>query len=54
MQGILHYHVTDTSKTWSGLFHSMDEIKRRHALVEDYTVSETTLEQVFISFAKQQ
>ncbi|XP_075216775.1 phospholipid-transporting ATPase ABCA3-like isoform X2 [Lycorma delicatula] len=51
-KGLLHYHISDASKPWSKLFQSMDTIKTRHPLVEDFVISETTLEQVFISFAK--
>jgi hypothetical protein len=32
----------------------MEQVKQNFELVEDYTVSETTLEQVFLSFAKAQ
>ena len=32
----------------------MEDIKKEFCIVEDYSISETTLEQVFISFAKQQ
>lgn len=32
----------------------MEVIKNDYTFVEDYTVSDTTLEQVFIAFAKRQ
>ena len=32
----------------------MENIRKEFSTVEDYSISETTLEQVFISFAKQQ
>jgi hypothetical protein len=32
----------------------MEKIKHDFTLVEDYTISETTLEQVFLSFARAQ
>ncbi|KAF4528687.1 hypothetical protein B566_EDAN015499 [Ephemera danica] len=52
-QGLLHYHVTDPKKRWSELFAAMEELKLQHAeILEDYTISETTLEQVFLSFAR--
>ncbi|XP_075215102.1 phospholipid-transporting ATPase ABCA3-like [Lycorma delicatula] len=51
-KGLLHYHISDPSKPWSVLFQTMNIIKSRHSLVEDFVISETTLEQVFISFAK--
>ncbi|PNF40610.1 ATP-binding cassette sub-family A member 3 [Cryptotermes secundus] len=53
-QGLLHYHVTDPSTPWKHLFTTMEYVKHKYDLVEDYVVSETTLEQVFISFAKSQ
>ena len=35
------------------MFAAINELKRRNpGVIEDYTVSETTLEQVFLSFAK--
>lgn len=54
-EGLLHYHITDPKVKWFALFSSMEDIKQRsNGLVEDYTISETTLEQVFLSFARQQ
>lgn len=32
----------------------MEEVKQDYDVVEDYTISETTLEQVFLSFARLQ
>ena len=40
--------------SWSGMFKIMDNVQKDFNVVEDYSISETTLEQVFISFAKQQ
>ena len=40
--------------TWSSMFKIMENIRKEFSTVEDYSISETTLEQVFISFAKQQ
>ncbi|XP_069681458.1 phospholipid-transporting ATPase ABCA3-like isoform X2 [Periplaneta americana] len=53
-QGMLHYHVTNPNTPWKHLFNTMEHIKRNFVFVEDYTISETTLEQVFLSFAKTQ
>lgn len=53
-QGLLHYHVTDPRTPWKHLFTTMEKIKADFNVVEDYTISETTLEQVFLSFAKVQ
>ena len=43
--------VPDKSVKWSYLFESMEEMKENFHL-EDYTISDTTLEQIFISFAR--
>ncbi|CAG2169599.1 unnamed protein product [Oppiella nova] len=48
----LHYHITDTSTQWSQLFHVMQSAHKELDL-EDYNLSDTTLEQIFLSFAKQ-
>jgi ATP-binding cassette subfamily A (ABC1) protein 3 len=54
-QDYLHLHVSDTSTPWHKLFGTMEQLKAKYAvIVEDYSVSETTLEQVFLSFAKKQ
>lgn len=50
----LHFHVGDPNTPWHVLFETMEEIKGKIPEIEDYSVSETTLEQVFLSFAKQQ
>jgi hypothetical protein len=46
--------VTDPSIPWKYLFTTMEKVKYDHEVVEDYTISETTLEQVFLSFARLQ
>ncbi|KAF5274074.1 hypothetical protein FQR65_LT04472 [Abscondita terminalis] len=50
--GLLHYHINDKKKKWSQLFKEIEEIKQLHPIVEDYTISETTLEEVFLSIAR--
>ena len=50
----IHFHVGDVSTPWHRLFETMQSIKAQFPAVEDYSVSETTLEQVFLSFAKHQ
>lgn len=52
-QDILHYHVTDPSVKWSKMFCLMEKAKEEFQL-EDYLVSGTTLEQIFLAFAKTQ
>ncbi|XP_040061354.3 LOW QUALITY PROTEIN: phospholipid-transporting ATPase ABCA3 [Ixodes scapularis] len=52
-QTLLHFHVTDLSIKWSDLFETMEEMKQRLRF-EDYIVSDTTLEQIFLAFARAQ
>ncbi|KAK6165163.1 hypothetical protein SNE40_023607 [Patella caerulea] len=52
-QCLLHYHVTDTSLTWADVFGTMERAKDTYH-IEDYSVSQTTLDQVFINFARTQ
>lgn len=53
-QGLLHYHITNPNIPLSDIFGQMKAIKENYSIVEDYTISDTTLEQVFIAFAKKQ
>ncbi len=53
-QDYLHFHVSNPSVSWESLFGAMSSLKERYSAVDDYSVSETTLEQVFLSFAKGQ
>lgn len=46
------YHVTSPDVTLGELFTFMESLKTQEDIVEDYTVSDTSLEQVFLSFAK--
>ncbi|XP_046676994.1 phospholipid-transporting ATPase ABCA1-like isoform X2 [Homalodisca vitripennis] len=49
---MLHYHIPDPSLPLSQLFGSMEQLKRRHEIIEDYQVNDTTLEEVFMYFAQ--
>ncbi|XP_066292809.1 phospholipid-transporting ATPase ABCA3-like isoform X1 [Branchiostoma lanceolatum] len=51
--GMVHYHVKDRSLTWAHVFGTMERAKTRFN-IEDYLVSQTSLEQVFLNFAKWQ
>ncbi|KAI8419782.1 hypothetical protein MSG28_008442 [Choristoneura fumiferana] len=52
-QTMLHYHINDTMR-YSELFSNIETLKQTFPqLVEDYTVTETTLEEVFLSFARE-
>ncbi len=53
MQDYLHLHIEDTSTTWHALFGAVEAMKSSFPeVIEDYSVSETTLEQVFLAFAR--
>lgn len=54
LQGLLHYHITNQHIPLSEIFGQMKAIRENHNIVEDFTVGDTTLEQVFIAFAKKQ
>ncbi|KAL5277954.1 ABCA3.2 family protein [Megaselia abdita] len=50
-QGILTYYIPLSSVKWSKIFGMME--KNRDSLnIEDYSISQTTLEQIFLEFAK--
>jgi hypothetical protein len=54
---LLHYQIKEKGEghehlKWSEMFKKMEELKEKHSILEDYTLSETTLEQVFLSFAQ--
>uniref|UniRef100_A0AAY4BAQ1 ABC transporter domain-containing protein n=1 Tax=Denticeps clupeoides TaxID=299321 RepID=A0AAY4BAQ1_9TELE len=49
-QGMVHYHLTDKSLTWAQVFGTLEAAKEKYC-VEDYCVSQISLEQVFLSFA---
>ena len=53
-QDYVHFHVTNPMTPWDYLFSTMEETKQKFPELSDYSVSETTLEQVFLSFAKKQ
>ncbi|KAF9820466.1 hypothetical protein SFRURICE_009885 [Spodoptera frugiperda] len=51
---MLHYHINDTMR-YSELFTELEALRSEFPnLIEDYSVTETTLEEVFLSFAKEQ
>ncbi|XP_072932013.1 phospholipid-transporting ATPase ABCA3-like [Epargyreus clarus] len=49
--GISTYYLKDTDTPWWRVFHIMEE-SRSQFLMEDYSVSQTTLEQVFLRFSR--
>lgn len=51
-QTMLHYHIAKKIP-YSQLFSFMERLKENyHDMMEDYSVTETTLEEVFLSFAE--
>lgn len=50
---VASYHITDVNTTWSAMFYAMEGIKSTWDL-EDYVLGDTTLEQIFVSFARHQ
>lgn len=52
-QGLITYHIPTTHMTWSRMFGVMESAKRQLD-IEDYSLGQTSLEQVFLSFTKYQ
>ncbi|KAJ8718121.1 hypothetical protein PYW07_006051 [Mythimna separata] len=51
---MLHYHINETMP-YSVLFTELESLRNEFpTLIEDYAVTETTLEEVFLSFAKEE
>uniref|UniRef100_A0AAX7TTQ3 ABC transporter domain-containing protein n=1 Tax=Astatotilapia calliptera TaxID=8154 RepID=A0AAX7TTQ3_ASTCA len=50
-QGMVHYHLTDKTLTWAQVFGTLEAAKEKYH-IEDYCVSQISLEQVFLSFAQ--
>ncbi|KAK0162596.1 hypothetical protein PV327_006362 [Microctonus hyperodae] len=50
--GFLGYHVVDPEVTWTMMYNLMDELKSEFDCIEDYVVLSSTLEQLFIQFAR--
>ena len=54
-KGYIHFHVKSPSTAWSTLFRVMEDAKKEMTpFLEEYSISQTTLEQVFLNFAKKQ
>ena len=52
-QGILTFYIPLSSIKWSEIFGLM-EANRDALNIEDYSISQTTLEEIFLDFAKYQ
>ncbi|XP_059047228.1 phospholipid-transporting ATPase ABCA1-like [Achroia grisella] len=52
-RGLLTYYLPDRNVAWSSMFGIMENAKRELD-IEDYKISQTTLEQIFLQFTKYQ
>lgn len=52
-QCLLHFHISNAQLKWSYLFERMEALKQALGF-EDYVISDTTLEQIFLAFARTQ
>lgn len=48
----VNYHINDKTISWSSLFEVLERCKQSYDL-EDYLITDSSLEQIFISFARQ-
>lgn len=51
-QELLNYYITDQSVPWSKMFGILEEAKQRDLNIEDYSLGQCSLEQVFLTFTK--
>jgi ATP-binding cassette subfamily A (ABC1) protein 3 len=52
-EGFVHIHINETALSLAALFRIIESCKEEYS-IENYTVSQTTLEQVFLNFARSQ
>jgi hypothetical protein len=48
-QGLVHYHLPESGQSWARIFGLMESAKNKYQ-IEDYSVGQTTLEQVKLFF----
>lgn len=48
----IHFHVADPHTPWHALFETMQLAKEAHPYIQDYSLTETSLEDVFLLFAR--
>ncbi|XP_057661740.1 phospholipid-transporting ATPase ABCA3-like [Diorhabda carinulata] len=53
-QELLTYYITDKSMAWSKMFGILERGKRGNLNLEDYSLGQSSLEQVFLTFTKHQ
>ncbi len=52
-QRLIHFHVPSEDLPWSKVFGSIEDAKQRLHIV-DYSVAQTSLEQIFLNFSRQE
>ncbi|CAG9862052.1 unnamed protein product [Phyllotreta striolata] len=51
--GLLHFYIKEKNKKWSKIFKEVEEIKANNPhLIEDYAISEASLEDIFLQVAR--
>ncbi|CAG9816334.1 unnamed protein product [Phaedon cochleariae] len=53
-QELLNYYIIDKTLSWSRMFGILEKGKRSDLNIEDYSLGQSSLEQVFLTFTKQQ
>ncbi|KAJ8962463.1 hypothetical protein NQ317_001546, partial [Molorchus minor] len=53
-QELINYYITDKSVPWSKMFGVLEEGKRGDLNIEDYSLGQSSLEQVFLTFTRHQ
>lgn len=51
--GLLNYHLAGSHNSWSVLFATLEDAHHR-GIIGNYAVTQTTLEQIFLNFARSQ
>lgn len=46
------YHLTSSNLTWRRMYDVISELKNRYPSIEDFAVLSSTLEQLFLAFAR--
>ncbi|CAH1133799.1 unnamed protein product [Ceutorhynchus assimilis] len=50
--GLIHYFIKTKEIKWAQLFRTFDDLKQRCDLIDDYDISEASLEDVFVTVAR--
>ncbi|XP_023310224.1 ATP-binding cassette sub-family A member 3-like [Anoplophora glabripennis] len=51
---LMYYHVKDVSRPWSEMFGILERAKKGNYNIEDYSLGQSSLEQVFLNFTRLQ